>query len=188
MPQGSRGGLAPRLDRVSQRLRPEFLERWIANPKRLLPYTGMPVNFPIDKPADQKLFKGHSDDQVEAVVDLLLNWPTEMEGAHFDQEDGQTGHRAGGHGRGRKVNVPHSSTRGEHAMVRRAAFRYIVASLVLILPLAVGCGKSDKGPPPGATVEVGPPNITIGSPTDSQAGSTKPADGSGAQPAEHGDK
>jgi hypothetical protein len=63
---------------VNQRLRPEFLERWIANPKRLLPYTGMPVNFPIDKPADQKLFKGHSVDQVEAVVDLLLNWPTEM--------------------------------------------------------------------------------------------------------------
>jgi cytochrome c2 len=78
VPVGSVAALAPRLDRVNQRLRPEFLERWIANPKRLLPYTGMPVNFPIDKPADQKLFKGHSVDQVEAVVDLLLNWPTEM--------------------------------------------------------------------------------------------------------------
>ncbi|HEY5311727.1 MAG TPA: hypothetical protein VIK18_04385 [Pirellulales bacterium] len=79
VPVGSTAALAPRLDRVHARLRPEFIERWIANPKRLLPYTGMPVNFPIDKPADQKLFKGHSVDQVEAVVDLLLNWPTEME-------------------------------------------------------------------------------------------------------------
>ena len=38
----------------------------------------MPVNFPIDKPADQKLFHGTSEQQVEAVVDLLLNWPTFM--------------------------------------------------------------------------------------------------------------
>jgi len=73
-------------------------------------------------------------------------------------------------------------------MVRRQAFRYIVASLVLVLPLAVGCGKSDKGPPPGATVEVGPPNVTIGSPTEPPAGSTKPAEGSKTQPAEHGEK
>ncbi|HEX4130662.1 MAG TPA: hypothetical protein VHZ24_11520 [Pirellulales bacterium] len=77
-PAGSVAALAPQLDRVNQRLRPEFLERWIANPKRLLPYTGMPVNFPPDKPADQKLFKGDSRDQLEAVVDLLLNWPTYM--------------------------------------------------------------------------------------------------------------
>ena len=73
-------------------------------------------------------------------------------------------------------------------MVRSRAIRYIVASLVLVFPLALGCGKSDKGPPPGATVEVGPPNVTIGLPTDSQAGSTKPAAGAEAPPAEKGEK
>ena len=73
-------------------------------------------------------------------------------------------------------------------MVRGPAIRYSVASLVLALPLALGCGKSDKGPPPGATVEVGPPNVTIGSSTDTQAGSTKPAEGADARPAEHGEK
>jgi hypothetical protein len=75
-----------------------------------------------------------------------------------------------------------------HIMVGRQAFRYIVTSLVLVLPLAVGCGKSDKGPPPGATVEVGPPNVTIEMPKDSQADPNQPAEGSGAQPAEHGEK
>jgi cytochrome c551/c552 len=77
-PAGAVAAMAPQLDRVSQRLRPEFLQKWIGNPKRLLPYTGMPVNFPPDKPADQKLFAGSSEDQLNAVVDLLLNWPTYM--------------------------------------------------------------------------------------------------------------
>jgi cytochrome c2 len=77
-PSGAVSAMAPQLDRVSQRLRPDFLQKWIANPKRQLPYTGMPVNFPIDKPADQKLFKGDSEQQVQAVVDLLLNWPNYM--------------------------------------------------------------------------------------------------------------
>jgi len=77
-PAGSPAALAPNLDRVYQRLRPEFLEQWIGNPKRLLPYTGMPVNFPPDKPADQSLFPGSSLDQVEGVVDFLLNYDTYM--------------------------------------------------------------------------------------------------------------
>lgn len=77
-PAGAVAAMAPQLDRVSQRLRPEFLQKWLGNPKRLLPYTGMPVNFPPDKPADQKLFAGSSEDQLNAVVDLLLNWPTYM--------------------------------------------------------------------------------------------------------------
>src|SRR5207237_6631664 len=74
-PPGSEKAMGPQLDRVSQRMRPDFLERWLANPKRQLPYTGMPVNFPPDKPADQNLFHGTSQDQVEGIVDLLLNWP-----------------------------------------------------------------------------------------------------------------
>jgi hypothetical protein len=74
-------------------------------------------------------------------------------------------------------------------MVQSRVIRYSVASLVLVLPLSLGCGKSDKGPPPGATVETGPPNVTIGLPTDSEAGSpNKPAEGADARPAEHGEK
>lgn len=73
-PQGSRAAMAPRLDRVHQRLRPEFLRRWIANPVRVLPYTGMPVNFPADKPAAQELYMGDSLQQIDGVVDLLLNY------------------------------------------------------------------------------------------------------------------
>ena len=77
-PAGSSAALAPNLDRVYQRLRPDYLEQWTGNPKRLLPYTGMPVNFPPDKPLDQKLFPGTALDQVEGVVDFLMNYDTYM--------------------------------------------------------------------------------------------------------------
>ena len=73
-PTGSVRAMAPRLDRVHSRLRPEFAHRWIADPVRVLPYTGMPVNIPEDKPIDQKLFTGSSDQQLNAVVDLLMNF------------------------------------------------------------------------------------------------------------------
>ncbi|MBL9123066.1 MAG: hypothetical protein JNG90_05500, partial [Planctomycetaceae bacterium] len=43
-----------------------------------LPYTGMPVNFPPDKPASQELYKGSSLEQIEAIVDLLLNYDSFM--------------------------------------------------------------------------------------------------------------
>jgi hypothetical protein len=77
-PKGSQAALAPNLADVYRRIRPEFLRDWIANPARLLPYTGMPVNFPKNKPADQKLFAGSSEEQVQAVVDLLLNYDDVM--------------------------------------------------------------------------------------------------------------
>jgi hypothetical protein len=82
-PQGSDKDHAPQLGQVYRRLRPEFLEAWLANPKRLLPYTGMPVNFPLDKTLDPAIIKGdkgelitegESPDHLEAVVDLLLNY------------------------------------------------------------------------------------------------------------------
>lgn len=82
-PPGNARELAPQLGQVARRLRPEFLEAWIANPKRLLPFTGMPVNFPVDKTLDPMVIqgnkgplitRGHSPDQLEAVVDLLLNF------------------------------------------------------------------------------------------------------------------
>jgi len=67
--------LAPRLDHVASRVRPEYLRRWLANPKSLLPYTGMPVNFPpTGPPMGQDLFQGSSIEQLDAVMDLLLNY------------------------------------------------------------------------------------------------------------------
>lgn len=78
VPEGAVAAHAPQLDRVYQRLRPEFLRNWVANPQKILPYTAMPVNFPPDKPADQQLFPGTSEEQLTAVVDLLLNYDTFM--------------------------------------------------------------------------------------------------------------
>ena len=40
----------------------------------------MPVNFPPNKPADQALFKGTSEQQVQGVVDFLLNYDEVMKG------------------------------------------------------------------------------------------------------------
>jgi cytochrome c2 len=79
-PNGAPAALAPNLADVSKRIRPEFLRDWIANPARLLPYTGMPVNFPKNKPADQALFPGTAEEQVNAIVDLLLNYDALMTG------------------------------------------------------------------------------------------------------------
>lgn len=79
MPQGSPTALAPNLDQVQQRLRPDYTLRWIGNPKRILPYTGMPQNFQMNKPADQALFHGTGQEQVEGVVDLLMNWDRFMQ-------------------------------------------------------------------------------------------------------------
>ena len=71
MPAGSRRQ-APQLDRVSKRLRPEFVVRWVANPKRHVALHRHAGQLPHDKPADQKLYHGTSDEQLQAVVDLLL--------------------------------------------------------------------------------------------------------------------
>lgn len=67
--------VAPDLTQVSPRLRAEYLRRWLASPTSLLPYTGMPANFP---PPGQSLdpvrFPGDSTEQLEAMTELLLNY------------------------------------------------------------------------------------------------------------------
>jgi hypothetical protein len=75
-PPGSVKALAPQLARVHERLRPGYVHDWIANPKRFLPYTGMPVNIPFDKPVSQDLYKGTSEQQVNALTDLLMHFDT----------------------------------------------------------------------------------------------------------------
>jgi len=72
--------LGPNLDEVYRRLRPDYVRRYIANPQRILPYTGMPVNIPFDPNApnfggvNQALFPGTSISQLDGVVDLLMNF------------------------------------------------------------------------------------------------------------------
>jgi hypothetical protein len=65
---------APNLERVGQRIRPEYLRRWLANPKSVLPYTAMPVNFPPNQPLRQDLLPGTSLEQLDAVLGLLLDY------------------------------------------------------------------------------------------------------------------
>lgn len=72
--------LAPNLAEVGQRIRPEYLRRWLADPKSVLPYTGMPVNFPPEgPPMGQDLLPGSSREQLDAVVDLLLHYDTYLQ-------------------------------------------------------------------------------------------------------------
>ena len=67
--------LAPNLAEVGRRLRPDYLRRWLANPRSQLPYTPMPVNFPpTGPPMGQDLFEGSSIEQIDAVTDLLVNY------------------------------------------------------------------------------------------------------------------
>ncbi|MEX2168826.1 MAG: PDZ domain-containing protein [Pirellulales bacterium] len=76
-PTGSVATLGPQLGEVYKRLRPEFVRRWIANPQRVLPYTGMPVNIPYkpDEPGvSAALYPGTATEQLDAVVDLLMNF------------------------------------------------------------------------------------------------------------------
>lgn len=72
--------LAPNLAEAGRRLRPDYLRRWLADPKSVLPYTGMPVNFPPEgPPMGQDLLPGSSREQLEAVVDLLLHYDSYLQ-------------------------------------------------------------------------------------------------------------
>jgi hypothetical protein len=79
-PTGAVPTLGPQLGDVYRRLRPEFVRRWVGNPVRILPYTGMPVNIPYDPHAPnmggvaQTLFPGTSIEQIDGLVDLLMNF------------------------------------------------------------------------------------------------------------------
>jgi hypothetical protein len=79
-PKGAIKTQGPQLAEVYQRMRPEYVRRWVANPKRIQPYTGMPTNIPFaDQPphyggVSQDLFAGTSIQQLDATVDLLMNF------------------------------------------------------------------------------------------------------------------
>jgi hypothetical protein len=72
---------APDLSVVYRRLRPDYLRTWIAKPTAILPYSSMPINIPYDSAApqlgstlSQDLYPGDSLEQMQALVDLLMNY------------------------------------------------------------------------------------------------------------------
>jgi len=84
-PKGSDRAKAPNLAQVYRRLRPDYVKRWIAYPKGILPYTAMPVNIPYDPdsptlggvkqdPEKRELYHGNSIEQLDGLVDLLMNF------------------------------------------------------------------------------------------------------------------
>ena len=82
----------PNLEMIYRRLRPDYVRRWIARPVSILPYTSMPENVkynPADPAQDGIVFKagdktlkyihGSSTEQLDALVDLLMNWDQYMQ-------------------------------------------------------------------------------------------------------------
>lgn len=80
-PPGGNRGKAPDLATVHERLRGEYLRKWLAKPTSIQPYTSMPVNIPYNAEAalqgttvPQELYHGNSTEQLDALVDLLMNF------------------------------------------------------------------------------------------------------------------
>ena len=72
----------PDLRQVGTRFRPGFLESWIANPKRLVPYTAMPQNVAPHGAVQLPVPKGFENkpiDMVRAIRDTLLNYTNVVE-------------------------------------------------------------------------------------------------------------
>jgi cbb3-type cytochrome oxidase cytochrome c subunit len=65
----------PNLRLAAERLRPDWTERWLGKPDRLMQPTIMPANFPRDTRQYNEVFDGTSLEQVRAVRDVLLNFP-----------------------------------------------------------------------------------------------------------------
>ncbi len=71
----------PDLREVAGRFRSPYLEKWIANPRRLVPYTAMPQNILPHGPQIMvpKTFEDQPLEMVRAVRDTLLNYVTAVE-------------------------------------------------------------------------------------------------------------
>jgi mono/diheme cytochrome c family protein len=74
-----KGVQGPALALAHQRLRPEWTFRWIATPQRHVMYPSlMPVNFKRDVREFQDTLAGDSLQQIEAVRDVLMDFPRIM--------------------------------------------------------------------------------------------------------------
>ncbi len=89
----------PDLRQVSSRFRPDFLWAWLANPRRLIPYTAMPQNI-VPRGAVQiqvpKTFENQPADMVTAIRDTLLNYVNAVELQLASSTNGGAGPPGGG--------------------------------------------------------------------------------------------
>jgi hypothetical protein len=72
----------PDLREVARRFRPDFLEEWLANPRRLIPFTAMPQNIAPHGAVQitvPKAFENQPIEMVRAVRDTLLNYVNAVE-------------------------------------------------------------------------------------------------------------
>src|SRR5262249_29861955 len=79
---GAEGVNGPDLRDVPVRFRPDYLEFWLANPRRVVPFTAMPQNFPPRGPAQiavPKTFENQPIEMVKAVRDTLMNYTSAVE-------------------------------------------------------------------------------------------------------------
>jgi len=82
-PEGGEDAInGPDLRGVAERFRPDYLELWLANPRRLLPYTAMPQNVAPRGPSQVTAPKSFEDQPLEmlrALRDALLNYGAVLE-------------------------------------------------------------------------------------------------------------
>ncbi len=67
---------APDLSRAKERLKPDWIVRWLQNPQLIQPGTKMPRFF--RKGSFQDILPGTPGEQIESVKDLLMNFPQDM--------------------------------------------------------------------------------------------------------------
>jgi hypothetical protein len=80
-PSGTTATVGPDLTEAGRRLHAEYIRRWLADPRAALPYTPMPVNFPpTGPPIGQDLLPGASEQQIDAMTDLLENYNEYLRG------------------------------------------------------------------------------------------------------------
>jgi mono/diheme cytochrome c family protein len=74
LPDQDPANMAPDLALVRERLRPDWVSEWLANPTRIQPGTRMPTNFPEnpEENAFPEVLGGDQQQQVEAVRQYLL--------------------------------------------------------------------------------------------------------------------
>ena len=75
-PEGAPSDWAPDLSLASTRLKPKWIERWLMDPQLIQPGTKMPRFF--REGVFQNIFPGPPKLQIEAIKDLLMNFPEEM--------------------------------------------------------------------------------------------------------------
>ena len=64
--------LAPNLLLASQRLRPEWILRWLSDPQKIVPGTRMPTFFPEGQSPFPQILGGNTPAQIQAVRDHLF--------------------------------------------------------------------------------------------------------------------